>query len=284
MRQIGFDKKFSLLAQEAHLAKNALLSGFDLLLKANFFQDRDGYFYSAFFNISIGMERILKLAVVTHYMLSNNYQTPTIKQLKKQFGHDIRTLYNESLTLMPLYRHPNSIASIRTDNDDAMIDFFTEYGIGTRYFNLNEVCEEKMTRSPLDKWLDLSRSLYEEYTSLKIRQRSELNLIYKMDRTGFLNGYTFHLDEHGHPMTAFDCIYRQYIIKKSAPLIIYRLIHVLRPIYFLLDAMAQKATDYETENKIPSMVIPHYEDFFYFLLADKSTIKRRKKWLEIFNS
>jgi len=32
------------------------------------------------------------------------------------------------------------------------------------------------------------------------------------------------------------------------------------------------------------MVIPHYEDFFYFLLADKVTIKRRKKWLDIFNS
>jgi len=90
MRQIGFYKKFSLLTQEAHLAKNALLSGFDLLLKANFFQDKDGYFYSAFFHISIGMERILKLAVVTDYMLSNNYQTPTIKQLKKDFSQTLR--------------------------------------------------------------------------------------------------------------------------------------------------------------------------------------------------
>ena len=32
------------------------------------------------------------------------------------------------------------------------------------------------------------------------------------------------------------------------------------------------------------MVIPHYEDFFIFLLADKDSIKRRKKWLSIFNS
>jgi hypothetical protein len=37
VHQIGFDKNFSLLAQEAHLAKNTLLSGFDLLLKANFY-------------------------------------------------------------------------------------------------------------------------------------------------------------------------------------------------------------------------------------------------------
>lgn len=47
--------------------------------------------------------------------------------------------------------------------------------------------------------------------------------------------------------------------------------------------MAHKAIDYEIENKIASMVIPHYEEFFYFLLADKFTIKRRKKWLNAFN-
>jgi len=283
MRQIGFYKKFSLLTQEAHLAKNALLSGFDLLLKANFFQDKDGYFYSAFFHISIGMERILKLAVVTDYMLSNNYQTPTIKQLKKDFSHDIKTLYLESLNMMPRYL-PNVIVPNRTNNDNALIDFFTEYGTGTRYFNLNEVCEAKMDRSPLDKWLDLSRSIYEEYTLSQIRQKSAMNLIYKMDRVGSRNGFTFHLDEHGHQMTGFDCIHRQYLIEKSAPLIIWRLIELLQPIYFLLKAMACKATDYEIENKISSMVIPHYEDFFDFLLAEKSTIKRRKKWLEIFNS
>jgi len=283
MRQIGFDKNFSLLAQEAHLAKNTLLSGLDLLLKANFFQDKDGYFYSAFFHISIGMERILKLAVVTNHMLSNNYQVPTKKQLKK-ISHNIRELDDKALEMMPLYRHPNASSPIRTDNDKALIDFFTEYGSESRYFNLDEVCEAKMDRSPLDKWLDLSISIYEEYTSPKIRQKSELNLMYKMDRNGIVNGFTDHLNEEGNPLMVFDCFHRQYMIQKSTPLVIWRLIEVLRPMYFLLEAMANKATDYETENKINSMVIPHYEDFFYFLLAEKSTIKRRKKWLEIFNS
>jgi len=283
MNQIGFDKKFSLLAQEAHLAKNTLLSGFDLLIKANFFQDKDGYFYSAFFHISIGMERILKLAVVTHYMLSNNYLTPTIQKLKSDFGHDIRTLYSESLKLMPIYRHPNALTPTRTDNDEALIDFFTEYGVGSRYFNLNEICEAKMNRSPLDKWLRLASSIYEEYTPHQVREKSAMNLMYKMDKEGPRNGFTPHLDEYGHPMMVFDCLYRQYLIEKSAPLIIWRFVEVLQPIYFLLEAMARKAADYETENKIASMVIPHYEDFFYFLLADKFTIKRRKKWLDTFN-
>lgn len=284
MQYIGFDKKCSLLVQEAHLTKNSLLSGFDNLLKANFFQDKEGFFYSSFFNLSIGIERILKLAVVTHYMLTSNYQTPTIKQLKRDFGHDIRTLYTECLKLLPLYLHPNVSNPTRTTNDEALIDFITEYGVGSRYFNLNEVCEAKQDRSPLYKWLDIARAIYKDHTPHQTRERSAMSLMYKMDREGSMNGFTSHLDENGHPMMVFDILYRQYVVQKSAPLVIWRLVEVLQPIHFLLTAMVYKATEYEVQHNIKSMVIPHYEDFFYFLLSNKDDIKRRKRWLETFSS
>ena len=95
-----------------------------------------------------------------------------------QFGHDIRTLYSESLNLMPIYRPPNAFKPTRTDNDEALIDFFTEYGVESRYFNLNEVCEAKMNRNPLEKWFHLASSIYEEYTPNQIRQKSAMNLMY----------------------------------------------------------------------------------------------------------
>jgi|GEM_PF-620257 len=283
MKQIGFDKKFSLLAQEAHLTKNAILSGFDLLLKANFFQDKDGYFYSSFFNISIGMERLLKLAVITHHMLTNSYSTPTIKQLKNQFGHDVKTLYDECVTLMPTYHSKRTKQPSLEAADQALIDFFAEYAKNSRYFNLNEVCEERLDRSPLDKWLEIARSVYEQYTPHQVRQKCAMNLMYSMDRTGPPNGFTSYLDESGHPMMVFDCLHRQYVIQKSAPLVIWRLVEILRPIHFLLEAMAHKASEYEKSQGQRIMIIPHYEDFFYFLLADKVAIKRRKRWLDIFN-
>lgn len=283
MKQIGFDKKFTLLTQEAHLTKNTILSGFDLLLKANLFQDKDGYFYSAFFNISIGMERLLKLAVITHHMLTNNYSTPTIKQLKNQFGHDIKSLHGECVKLITKY-HPKQAKqpSLETE-DQALINFLTEYATNSRYFNLNEVCEASMDRSPLDKWLEIARSVYERHTPHQVRQKCAMDLIYSTDRAGRPNGFTTCLNESGHPMTVFDCLHRQYVIQKSAPLVIWRLVEILRPIHLLLEAMALKADEYEKRQGKPTMTIPHYEDFFYFLLADKAAIKRRKRWLSIFN-
>lgn len=284
MKQIGFDKKFTLLAQEAHLTKNTLLSGFDLLLKANFFQDKEGYFYSSFFHISIGMERLLKLAVVTHYMLTNRYATPTVKQLKKQFGHDVKTLYGECLKLMPTYHPLRTEQPALACEDEELVAFFTEYATNSRYFNLNEVCEAKLDRSPLDKWLEITRSVYECHTPHQVRQKCTMDLLYSMDRKGIPNGFTMNLDESGHPMMVFDCLHRQYVVEKSAPLVIWRLVEILRPIHYLLEAMARQAGEYEVTHGHKTMVIPHYEDFFYFLLADKSSIKRRKRWLEIFNS
>lgn len=279
MQHIYFDRKCSLLIQEAHLTKNTLLSGFDSLLKANLFQGNDGFFYSSFFNLSIGMERLMKLAVVTHYMLKNNYQAPTIKQLKKDFGHDIETLYAECLSLLPVYLGSNKSNPIRTSNDESLIKFLTEYGIGSRYFNLNEVCEARQDRDPLYKWLDIANAIYRTYISQQVRESSKMRLIYKMDREGTRNDFTGNLNEQGHPMTVFDMLHCQYVIRKSSPLIIWRLIEILRPIHFLLTAMACKATEYEVNNNIKYMVIPHYEDFFYFLLAQRSDIRKTKRWL-----
>ena len=92
-------------------------------------------------------------------MLTNDYKTPTIKQLKHQFGHDIQTLYGECQKLIPIYSNPNAELPALTGHDSELIAFFTEYGLQSRYFNLNEVCEAKMERSPYTSgWMSLARS------------------------------------------------------------------------------------------------------------------------------
>ena len=111
-----------------------------------------------------------------------------------------------------------------------------------------------------------------------------MDMLYRMDRQGPPNSFTYHLNESDHPMTAFDCLHRQYVVQKSAPLVIWRLVEVLRPIHLLLEAMGRRAGEYEKSQGKPTMIVPHYEDFFYFLLADKATIKRRRRWLDIFNN
>jgi hypothetical protein len=117
MRQIGFTQKFTLLTQEAHLTKNSLLSGFDLLLRANYFQDKDGYFYSSFFHLTIGLERLMKLAVISDYMLKNGYTAPGDRYLRNELGHEIGTMYERMIALSTEYRHgAMQVPSAETDD------------------------------------------------------------------------------------------------------------------------------------------------------------------------
>lgn len=116
-------------------------------------------------------------------MLTNSYATPTIKQLKNQFGHDVKTLYGECVKLMPTYHSERFKQPTLELEDEVLIDFFTEYATNTLYFNLNEMCEAKLNLSPLDKWLEIARIVYERHTPYQVRQKCTIELLYRMDRT-----------------------------------------------------------------------------------------------------
>jgi len=281
---LGFDRRFALLVQECHLTRTTLLSGFDLLLKANVYQDKDGFFYSAFFEISIGLERLLKLAVITHHMLVNNYRTPTIRELRGKYGHDISSLHDEAMRIMSIYFRGKSRSTSPLDEvDSALVGFFSEYAVGSRYFNLNEICEAKLGQGPVSQWFKLAHEVFRTHTASHRVEKESLDIFYKMDREGIRNTFTHHKDESGQLLMVGDCLYRQLVMTKSAPLVIWRLIEVFRPVYHLLEEMSQTAATHEREHGARTPIIPHYEDFFYFFLATKSDIKRRKRWLEFAN-
>lgn len=280
---IGFSKTFGLLVQEAHLTKNTILSSFDLLLKANYFQDKDGYFYSAFFHMTIGLERLMKLAVVSDYMLKNNYTAPTEEYLRNNFGHKINVLYKKTIDIAnENLRNPVELPK-KDSLDYELLEFMTNYGARTRYFNLNELGKATMEKSPLEDWWNISVKLYREHTPYYLIERAGNGLFYKMDKAGLMNNFTRNLNFEGHPMTVYDILHRQMVIEKSAPLVIWRIIEIFKPIHYLLEKLADKGREYESSNGHKDMAMPHYEDFFYFFNAILPSIKRRKKWLDMFN-
>lgn len=59
-----FPKSFWLLQQEAILANSCILTGFEFMIKGGFDDRNKGHYYTSFFQISIGIERILKLTCV----------------------------------------------------------------------------------------------------------------------------------------------------------------------------------------------------------------------------
>lgn len=85
-------RQFGLLLQEGHLTRSSLMSGFGFLNRADY-QEKKGDYYSAFFQLSIGVERIIKIAYILNFKLENNMRLPTDKELRR-LGHKLKEGYD----------------------------------------------------------------------------------------------------------------------------------------------------------------------------------------------
>jgi hypothetical protein len=87
---MAFSATWYLLEQEGLLAQACLCNGLTALRRANL-GDKKGLFYSAFFELSIGFERVLKLVLILDHMARNQLVPPDSKTVE-DYGHKLRSL------------------------------------------------------------------------------------------------------------------------------------------------------------------------------------------------
>ncbi|MEQ9925898.1 hypothetical protein ABRP60_13150 [Pectobacterium brasiliense] len=81
------------LGREASLVRHLIGSGATAIGRANY-ADRMGEYYTAFFGLSVGLERLSKLILVAHYAIENQGRMPD-EQVVRKFGHKLIDLTNE---------------------------------------------------------------------------------------------------------------------------------------------------------------------------------------------
>lgn len=81
-----FTEKERLLANEASLTSSLLGNGLNALRKASIYNK--GLYYQAFFSLSIGVERLLKIIIITQYRSEHNGDFPVDIDMKK-IGHNL---------------------------------------------------------------------------------------------------------------------------------------------------------------------------------------------------
>lgn len=281
MHDLRFSRTFTLLLQEGHLARTSLLSGIDLLLKANLDDRNVGKFYSAFFQLTVGIERILKLVVITNHMLENNYKPPTDEELRKKYGHNIKATYLHALSVRNKWGHEKVATPVSGSIEDIILDFLENFANKARYYNLRELNNTTADRGPLGDWYSICKKVASaEIGHVKLNKDVE-RVMYQMDQAG-MAGYSPRFDFDGHPMTLFDDYWRMHLIQKVAPHLVWKVVQFITPLYNSLRYIAYEAMDYENTNQFKLSVIPHLYEFFVFALATKPDALRRKSWTRIF--
>lgn len=281
MQDFRFSRTFSLLQQEGHLARTSLLSGIDLLLRANLDEKRVGNFYSAFFQLTIGLERILKLVIITNHMLENNYKPPTDDELRKKYGHNLKSTYLDALSVRNKWGLGKAIVPTSASIDDKILDFLEKFANKARYYNLRELNNITTDRGPLGDWYSICKKVAEDQISYRKLNADAERLMYQLDQAGLV-GYSPTFGFDGHPMTIFDDYWRLHVVQKTAPYLVWRIVQFIRPLYDALDYIAHEAMEFEERNNYKLPVIPHLYEFFVFSLATKPDTLRRKTWARIF--
>lgn len=269
-------KNFQLIQQEAFLARSALLSGLDALAKANISDVEKGTFYEAFFLLSIGLERLMKLMIVCHHMATNQLAPPSNSTLRAA-GHNLLGLYQtcKAIAQQEMPRPPDFVSEGSLEYE--VLSFLSEFAKYSRYYNLDSISESTVASDPLAAWWKIvNRELIGSVSAAK-RQKIERESVQYCDRMGAA-GFTYMRGMDGQLMTMLEVVAYPRLVAAAAPYCVWRIIRIAEPIYSLSWRITDLAHEYERSIGRGHLEVPYLYEFFPFLGLDRRTALRRKAW------
>ena len=157
------------LRHEVALVRHLLGSGVTALGRASY-GSKIGEYYTAFFGISVGLERLSKLIQVADRAISNNGQMPG-ERIIRGFGHKIVMLANVVETVTQKHRlkltYPRPTYAISKKCLECL-DAFADANRG-RYANFATIDDPHLgVEEPLSKWwAEVAESIFKNTITAK---------------------------------------------------------------------------------------------------------------------
>ena len=150
-----FTEKERLLANEASLTSSLLGNGLNALRKANIYNK--GLYYQAFFSLSIGVERLLKIIVITQYRSENDGEFPVDIDLQK-IGHNLNKLCEYT-----------GIQFKKDSIHEKIVSFLNDFARKSRYYNIDSMIDKNVQYyDPLYEWSLIAESILDSSKKRKI--------------------------------------------------------------------------------------------------------------------
>jgi hypothetical protein len=264
-----FADSFRLLQQEGALFRACLRSGFSSLKHAN--PGDKGAYYSAFFQLSIGVERMMKLVFIVRHMAEHDLATPASSELRN-LGHDLSVIYR-SLGLDssdPSSKQESSVYS-------QILDFLTDFAKSTRYHNLDTLANGKPTRDPLVEYNSIFVRIVSEDLDRRVLQRlssQAYGLAAALDNTVGVIGRG--LD--GRLISLPNAFMLGPLHEAGTPLVIWRIYELLAPVRDALDLATDQAHQTNWRVLGGKAAVPFMNDFQDFLWNDREGVLEQTEW------
>jgi hypothetical protein len=271
-----FSEKFILLQQEGFLTQSSLSQGLTFLRKANLGDKERGLFYSAFFQLSIGIERFMKIIVILDFMIKNDLKIMTDRELKHNYGHKIKDLYS-AIKDIAKERGVNTDGFFHDGIEWDIIHFLHEFALTARYYNLSQLGGTSNAKDPLAEWWKIIFDLYLDEVTDDKRIKIQNESLATCDARGS-NSFTMFHSLSGEIMTEYDLLTHPRIIEASSPHSVWFIIKILSPLFLVLKKCQNDVHSIEVSKGYEFPNVPYMNEFFPFLYSNRQSSLRRKKW------
>jgi hypothetical protein len=275
---MAFSATWFLLEQEGLLAQACLCNGLTAMRHANL-GTKKGLFYSAFFELSIGFERVLKLVLILDHMARNKLVPPDSKTVE-DYGHKLRFLFNATKTVCATHGitvldafPPNALPMI-------ILGFLDDFAHpGGRYSNINKLTghRHQAMADPIVQWGEIASQIMQTQATPRERQRAQLNG--QMASAAFSGAAASMIsDMNQQQMGVAQLHVRASELDTAAKHAIYALVTLIAALRDVIDSLCDSAWAANPSKKGSLAEVPDMKEFFQFAWADRQYVMRKRQW------
>lgn len=262
------------LRREAGIAGAMLASGVTLLGKADAWHH--AVYNAAFFDLSVGFERLAKLIVVVDHAANHDGTFPDNKTLKDHYRHDLRSLLDYAEGLAPKYLAGHEYGSTPgTDIHRGVIEVLSDFARSTRYYNLDTLTQGNASSKmdPIAAWYQrVGLPILQKHYS-KRQRANDAEMASFLEATIADSIFVLNTQEDG---TSSSSLGAASINQSQAEVIgkygRFYTLQIVRHLAFLLWEVQGEAHKHRLEK------IPFLHEFFVVFMGPDEQLKRYRKW------
>lgn len=253
-----------LLGRECALAASSIGQGLTLIRKYDYV--KHAYGTQAFFSLSIGIERLLKIILIYNHRRINNNKFPDNGVLKKA-GHEIKSMYEIAIGIANEIGQADIYSPLKADRIyDLIIDFLTDFAHSSRYYNLDTLTgHQNKTDEPLRRWnTKINKIIVERHYRYNQKKVEEIEKLTDAFGGHFLVSFD---NEDGKEISNIKDLYLEGLtvdVKQK-----YSMFYIYCIVRFLSELLRHLSTNF----------YPNVSEYFtIFRISDDAYVKRIKSW------
>ena len=253
-----------LLGRECAQAALSIGEGLTLIRKYEYV--KHAYGTQAFFMLSIGIERLLKIILIYNHRRTNNNDFPDNAVLKSK-GHKIKSMFDFAINIADEIGQSDIYEPLKTDPIyNLIIDFLTDFAHTSRYYNLDTLTGfPNSTNEPLREWnIKINKIIIERHYKHNTRKSEAIESLTSSIGENFLVSFD---NEEGKKITNIKDFYLEGLtvdVKQK-----YSMFYVFCIVRFLSELL------WHLDKNLYPFVSEYFVDFRQ---PDDAYVKRRKVW------